>query len=201
MKMHEKIKELRKLRGLSQQKLAFMCGYSDRSAIAHIESGRVDLTRSRIEIISKALNVSMVELLCLDENINTESTNGSCLDGGVNEVLKDRLREARKAANMKQWEVAEEVGIKNTTYCGYETGKRKPDLIKLSAIASVLGVSVDYLLETGSDEKENTAATNGNGVDKKLETLIELIRQATPEQRDKLYEMMLLALKLAGICE
>lgn len=60
--------------------------------------------------------------------------------------MKKRLKQARKAAGMTQKEVAERLGITESTYCGYETGKRQPDAVKISAIARVLGVSGDYLL-------------------------------------------------------
>lgn len=61
-------------------------------------------------------------------------------------MLKEKLREARKSARLTQRQVAEAIGVTESTYCGYETGKRQPDPIKISAIASVLGVSGDYLL-------------------------------------------------------
>lgn len=64
-------------------------------------------------------------------------------------MFKDRLRSARKSANLTQKEVAARLGITESTYCGYETGKREPDVMKIKAIASILGVSGDYLLETG----------------------------------------------------
>lgn len=62
-------------------------------------------------------------------------------------MLKDRLRQARKNAGKTQKEVAEHLGITESTYCGYETGKREPDALKLRGIASFLNVSGDFLLE------------------------------------------------------
>ena len=73
-------------------------------------------------------------------------------------MFKDRLRAARKNAEMTQKEVATAIGVTESAYCGYETGKRQPDPIKISAIASVLGVSGDYLLETGYDENKKSPA-------------------------------------------
>lgn len=98
-------------------------------------------------------------------------------------MLKDRLREARKAANMKQKEVAAAVGITESTYCGYETGKRQPDPIKIAAIAAALGVSGDYLLETGFEDikKEPTTAT-GSGLD---EHLVMQLMSLSPDEVEK----------------
>ena len=64
-------------------------------------------------------------------------------------MLKDQLRHARKAAKKTQQQVADHLGVNYSTYSGYETGKRQPDALKIRQIAEFLGVSGDYLLETG----------------------------------------------------
>ena len=43
LKMYERIKELRKQNNWTQEELAQKVGYTDRSAIAKIEAGRIDL--------------------------------------------------------------------------------------------------------------------------------------------------------------
>lgn len=58
MQMHESIKYYRELRGLSQDSLAKMVGYNDRSSIAKIEAGQVDLSRSKIIAFAEALGVT-----------------------------------------------------------------------------------------------------------------------------------------------
>lgn len=40
-------------------------------------------------------------------------------------------------------------GDTNSTYCGYETGKRQPDVAKIKQLAKILKTSGDFLLETG----------------------------------------------------
>ena len=59
-----------------------------------------------------------------------------------------RLAAARKAAGLKQREVASAIGVAQGTYAAYETGTREPDVEKLKVIAAVLGVSADKLLGT-----------------------------------------------------
>ena len=39
----------------------------------------------------------------------------------------ERLKEARISVGYTQQQVADAMGITNSTYCGYETGKRQPD--------------------------------------------------------------------------
>lgn len=70
-------------------------------------------------------------------------------------MLKDRIRAARKATGKTQKEMALALGITESTYCGYETGKRNPDALKISKIAAILGVSGDYLLDLPEAETEN----------------------------------------------
>lgn len=72
-------------------------------------------------------------------------------------MLKDQLKKARKAAGLTQKAVADHLGITESTYCGYETGKRQPDAIKIGQIASFLGVTGDYLLEINTKENEHIA--------------------------------------------
>ena len=61
--LYDNIKYYRKLRGFSQTELALKCGYKDKSAIAKIESGAVDIPISKIEAIATALEVSPNDLL------------------------------------------------------------------------------------------------------------------------------------------
>lgn len=56
--IYEKIKARRKEMGLSQDDLAQLMGYKSRSTINKIESGQVDLSRSKIDKFSKVLQVS-----------------------------------------------------------------------------------------------------------------------------------------------
>lgn len=64
-------------------------------------------------------------------------------------AFAEQLKAARLAAGMTQQQVAEAMGITNSTYCGYETGKRQPDVEKIKQIAKILNTSGDVLLETG----------------------------------------------------
>ena len=63
MQMHESIKYYRELRGLSQDALAKLVGYNDRSSIAKIEAGQVDLSRSKIMAFAEALGVTPGHIL------------------------------------------------------------------------------------------------------------------------------------------
>lgn len=68
MDTHENIKFLREKQGLSQDTLASMVGYGDRSSIAKIEAGKVDLPQSKIAAFAKALHVSPAQLMGIDKD-------------------------------------------------------------------------------------------------------------------------------------
>lgn len=62
--------------------------------------------------------------------------------------FNEQLRAAREARGYTQQQIADLMGIDKSTYCGYETGKRQPDVQKLKLLCKLLGVSGDDLLET-----------------------------------------------------
>lgn len=63
MDTHENIRALREQLGLSQEALAEKTGYKDRSSIAKIEAGLVDLSQSKIAAFARALGVTPAYLM------------------------------------------------------------------------------------------------------------------------------------------
>lgn len=57
----------------------------------------------------------------------------------------ERLRYLREKAGLSQLDMANRLNIGRTTYVKYETGDSKP-VRKLTEIANIFNVSVDYLL-------------------------------------------------------
>lgn len=62
----ERIRKRREELGYSQEELARMIGYTSRSTINKIESGRIDIAQSKIEKFSKALDIPPVILMGWD---------------------------------------------------------------------------------------------------------------------------------------
>lgn len=73
MDTHENIKHLRQLRGYSQEELARMVGYTDRSTIAKIEAGGVDLSQSKIAAFAVALGVTPAQLMGITDEPKSSS--------------------------------------------------------------------------------------------------------------------------------
>lgn len=66
--------------------------------------------------------------------------------------FSEKLKAARKACGYTQQQIADLMKIDKSTYCGYETGKRQPDVQKIKQLSEILGVSGDTLLETGYEK-------------------------------------------------
>lgn len=59
----------------------------------------------------------------------------------------EKLRQARKNASMSQEELAVKMNVSRSAIAKWETDKGMPDVQNLKAIANVLNISIDYLLD------------------------------------------------------
>lgn len=99
-------------------------------------------------------------------------------------ALGRRIREERQKLHLTQEQLAEKLNV-STTYIGFiERGERSITLGKLTLLANILGVSVDYLL---SDTITPSPSSN-----EKL--WLELLSSATEEQQKLIIDMAKLIL-------
>ena len=68
-------------------------------------------------------------------------------------MIEDKLKELREQTGMNKKEFSEFLGVKYTTYNGYETGAREPGSDFLKLVSTKFDVSIDYLLGL-QDKKE-----------------------------------------------
>jgi transcriptional regulator with XRE-family HTH domain len=66
LQLYENIKIRRKAAKMTQQELARLTGYTDRSTIARIEKGEIDLPQSKIKQFAKALGTTPGHLMGWD---------------------------------------------------------------------------------------------------------------------------------------
>lgn len=72
-----------------------------------------------------------------------------CIDytiGGGEKLMKITLRAARVNKGLTQKEMAELVGVNNTTILKWEKGETYPDVINIRKIEEVLGVKYDDII-------------------------------------------------------
>lgn len=63
LELYRNIKKFRKLNSWSQEELALKVGYTDRSIIAKIENGKIDLPLSKIQQFANVFGISVTELM------------------------------------------------------------------------------------------------------------------------------------------
>ncbi|MBJ6362139.1 helix-turn-helix domain-containing protein [Paenibacillus sp. GCM10012307] len=68
--------------------------------------------------------------------------------------LGARLKKAREQKRLTQMEVAQNLGISNGTLSGYERNYRDPDTNTLARLATLYGVSVDWLAGAKTEKKD-----------------------------------------------
>ena len=88
----------------------------------------------------------------------------------------DELKAARIKAGLTQQQIADEIGITKSTYCGYETAKRNPDPQRIKQLAKVLHISADTLLDTGIEKEKAPAPAKAETGEITREMSIELLK-------------------------
>ena len=97
LQLYKNIKMLREEKGLSQDELAKLCGYTSRSSIAKIEKGEVDLQNSKILLFANALGTTPGKLMGLTDFDSKEPvTIAAHFDG--EEYTEDELEDIRAYA-------------------------------------------------------------------------------------------------------
>ena len=93
--LYKNIKARRIELGLTQQELAEKMGYTNRSSIAKIENGAVDLSQSKIIQFAKVLETTPSALMGdvqHEETINPQSEHQEYYDDETVRTITDRLR-------------------------------------------------------------------------------------------------------------
>lgn len=91
MNAYERIKKTRKEKGMTQTELAEKSGYADKSMIARIENGQIDLALSKLDSIANALNVESSYLLGFTDTAMIEDIAESFRQ--LNDEGKEKLRD------------------------------------------------------------------------------------------------------------
>lgn len=84
--------------------------------------------------------------------------------------LHNRIKEARKNKGITQTELGDKIGVAKTTVAGYEKN-REPTAAQLGAIADILDVDVEFLLQDEIRIRHETRATP-----QEMETLVKKYR-------------------------
>ncbi len=119
-----------------------------------------------------------------------------------------RIKELRKSMKMLQGDLAKKINVSQATVSGWENGSFEPSGEALYRLATLFGVSIDYLLGYSNDKgiapvKNNEKEPTQEEWDSLTDTqklIIELMGKLPPEQQDELvrqarYQLWLLLQK------
>ena len=99
MSAGETIKKLREYKHLTQTDLAKRVGYADKSMIAKIEKGQIDLPQSKIFAFAKALDTTPSALMGLDGVSPNSMTITNPNEIQIIETYREASETTRKAIN------------------------------------------------------------------------------------------------------
>lgn len=60
-------------------------------------------------------------------------------------MLRERIKELREDAGLKQEDIANKLNIGRSTYANYESGATEPNVAILMDLSSIYNVSIDYI--------------------------------------------------------
>lgn len=144
--MH-KLKEIRKLRGLSQKELAKLAGTSSVN-ISYLEIKRRGMSERWIEKLSEVLHCTKAQLL------GEEPLEGlSKLPQEIQQDQRTFLHTIRSKKGLSINELAKMIGVSRQLLWKFENGKSTLSENVLSKVAEALNVSVEYLT-TGKESAE-----------------------------------------------
>ena len=165
----ERLKLLRKSRGITQEQLAEIIGV-ERSSIGKYEGKSKTIPSDDVKAkIADYFNVSTDYLL-----------GRSDVAEPTKNMFQVRLKTLRERAGLSQAALAKKVGVGQSTVGMWESGRNKPENAKLEALANLLGVSTDYLLGRSdvAEPAKNQPIADGDELDREL---IDLMRDLSPE--------------------
>ena len=146
--LYKNIKARRLDLKMSQDRLAELTGYRDRSSIAKIEKGDVDLAESKIREFAKALKTTPQELMGWDDigtNIFTDDNISSPEDSMESPKEKKRasknLNNILNAIGKSPDELSKDSGVSKSALNHYLKGEHVPSEENAEKMAAVLRVN------------------------------------------------------------
>lgn len=124
-------------------------------------------------------------------------------------AIIDRINERLAVIGKTGAEMSRDLGLSNSAYSQWNTGKTKPSKKTLALIAPYLETNAEYLL-TGNEktpqplsidlghEEIKTAPDDGGGMDDITKELIDFVKTSSEDERRALAEMVRLIQKQRG---
>ncbi len=158
----DKIRELRKASGLTQEELGKKVGVI-KQTISGWENNVASPSYEAIDKLSEIFGVSGAYLLGFTDDVCGfhDAENGVFFfffDEDLKTIFTTRLNKSMEAANMERDDILFETEIKGEHLDKYLIGESEPSLEDLCMLSDVLGVTTDYLL--GRDPEPTAKSHN-----------------------------------------
>lgn len=158
LQMGKKIREGRMNLKFSQQQLAESVGYTDKSAISLIESGKIDIPYSKIVQFAAVIGTTPSYLVGgnKENGVLKERLLTTCrkLD---DMTIGERIKKRRLELGMSQEELARKIGYSHkTAICKIEAGQRKLKGDVISKLAKALDITPSYLIGWNKEDDDTT---------------------------------------------
>lgn len=147
MAFGDRVRDLRIGKGITQDELAKMVGYSSRSTINKIEKNERNVDQSMIVKFAKALDTTPTFLTGWGEDNEIEPN--------TNILSTEKIVELLAEKNISASKMMKELGFSSGLFSQWKSGKQKPSLEKIYKIANYFGVSTDYLLGNDNEIEPN----------------------------------------------
>lgn len=99
---------------------------------------------------------------------------------------QEKIKQIRKDKGSQQKAVALEVGLNQSNYKKVENGRCEPSLEVLQKLSTILGVSIDELLNPENNKQPSIVRVE----DKTISEKIRLMEQLEEEDKNVLYRML-----------
>lgn len=143
--MNERIKELRKALGLTQQELADRIGVKQ-NTIAQYEIGRNTPINSVVSLICKEFNVSEDWLRNANGDMfKSEAYTSNNTNQIISSSINERIKELRKTLRKTQSEFSAEIGLSRNFIVQVETGTKNPSNRTILDICRKFNVNENWL--------------------------------------------------------
>ena len=104
----------------------------------------------------------------------------------------ENLKAARKKSGKTQKEIADSLGVGQSTYKNYECGLREPNGDTIVALANLFGVTTDYLLgrEPAPEREDLSTVVKNSGVEELEDILIRRYLELPNAQRQAVLDFL-----------
>lgn len=129
-----KIKNIRLEKGMTTKEFGKLFGATD-SNVTSWEKGRTSPNPERLKAIAKAADITVVDLLELEEAIGIER-----------ELVGQKIKQVRTKCGLTLIEFGKALNVTNVTVCRWEKGQRIPNVFTILKIAKMGNMTVEEFL-------------------------------------------------------